>query len=484
MIIAELFVNLGIKGADKTVSALVKVEQGMKDLGSMSLEAKAAIIGAMYALERLFSKSGQAGTDMTNFSKLIGTSTQTLQQYQYAARQVGISNEETEGTFKNLASVMTKLRLGEAYPKGLAQVAMLTGGITGADVEKFMQNPELLLQRLQQYAQKEKRLGIRNEALKSFGLSDNMIAGLSRQAFNPKALSRAPTYSDREIGALDKANIAWSNLGTTISMTIGHFNAAHGGELVKDFTLLTDKVLMLANAFMKLADATHFFEALNKTVEGLALILGIVTDTVNKAQTPKGRQDLKEEAKDTSKFVWNSSGQLTIAVEDFLKGIFAEGKTKATNSVGPKKEEPQSSKSSPHPAAVVQKIFQKDAGIFKPITEDIFGKNPGEKIPESAVIRETNHHTTKQNTILSKERTIGNEKPSLRLVVPVGTAPSLRPSSSVIRENTGKNISQNLNVNQTFNYSGDGKDHRQNADGMKKAVTEAFRQLSSQVQGS
>lgn len=542
MIIADLFVNLGIKGAEKTVGALTGIEKSLKGLGSMSLEAKAAILGAMYALERLFSRSGQAGTDLTNFSALLGGSTKTLQQYQYAARQVGVSNQETENTFKSLQSTMTKLRMGEGAPKGYAQVAMLTGGITPQDVDRFMQNPELLLQKLQQYAQKEKRIGIRNEALKSFGLSDNMVAALSRNAFNPTTLQKAPTYSEKEISALDKANIAWSNLGTKIEMAIGHFNALHGGELVKDFTMLTDKVMKLTEAFLKLAETIHLFEGVGKVFEGLSLIFGGATDTVNKLKTPKGRESLKEGAED---FIHDVPGMFQVIGESLQDMIFGEKKEEPSKP-GAKRDESRPGKTSPiehgaKPSKTESKnfpslspsktkksdnvinFFHKEPGIFKPITEDLFGKTPGSKIPESAVVKQTQStvipskettvinnvkeptnfnpviHPGKESTIIKggKEsthtKTIINpgketrsaEKPSLRLVVPQSpTVPEASAKPNVPRSTAGKTTTQNFNVNQSFSFASDGKDRHQVADTMKKAVSDAFRQMSSQVQGS
>lgn len=269
MKVAELFVELGIKGQDKTVSALVSVEKGLGGLASMSLEAKAAILGAMYAVEQLFSKSGAQGTALTNLNSELGVSVQTLQQYQYAARQVGVSNEDTVSSFKALQGAMTKMALGEGQPKGFGQVSLLTGSISAQDVNNYMKNPELLLQKLQDYAQKEKRIGVANDALKSFGLSDNMIAAVRRKAFTPDVMKRAPTYSDAEVKSLDKANIAWANLGNTIQMAIGHLNAKYGQLIVKDFTILVNIGLRLAEVFLKIAEKYHLFEKLDKATKHL-----------------------------------------------------------------------------------------------------------------------------------------------------------------------------------------------------------------------
>lgn len=287
MKIAELFVDLGVQGSDKTVGALTGMKKNMGGVASASLEAKVAILGAMYALERMFSQSGQAGTNLTNFTAILGVSAKTLQQYQFAARQAGVANSEVEGTFKSLQGVMTKTLMGEGAPKGLARVAMLTGGVTVEDIKKFAEQPQLLIQKLQEYSQKETNAGLRNEVLKSFGVGDGMIAAFQRNAFTPEMLAKAPTYSDSEIKSLDKANIAWGNLGNKIEMAFGRFNAKHGGQLVEDIGRITDKVIGLTEAFMKLAEKLKIFEVIGKVFEGWGTIFDGITQAADTFENKK-----------------------------------------------------------------------------------------------------------------------------------------------------------------------------------------------------
>lgn len=296
MNIGELILNLGIKGTEKTVGALNTTKKGLQETASLSLEAKAGIIGAMYALERLFATSGKTGTDLTNFNALMGGGIQTLQQYQYAARQVGVSNQEVEGSFKALQGAMTKTLLGEGAPKGLARVSLLTGGINQRDLEQYAKQPQMLIQKLQEYAGKETNAGLRNETLKSFGLGENMIAALSRNAFRPEVLKKAPTYSNNEVGQLDKANIAWSNLGNKIEMAVGHFNAKHGDQLVSDISKIVTQVLKLVEAFTKLTEKLHVFDLIGKAFSGWSSILEGVNSSVDEisgaTKDPKKREKL------------------------------------------------------------------------------------------------------------------------------------------------------------------------------------------------
>lgn len=453
MKIAELFVNLGVKGAEKTVSAFTAIGQQLKGLGNLSLETKAGILAAMYALEQLTAKSGAAGTALTNFSALTGESAKTLQQYQYAARQVGISNDETTSTFKTLQDQMSKTLLGKGAPAGLGRVAQLTGGITAADVDKFMKNPELLLQRLQTYAQKEKRVGLRNEALKSFGLSENMIAGLSRGAFRPEVLKKAPAYSDKEIQSLDKANIAWSNLGNKIEMAIGHFNAMHGQQLVKDFAMITDKVLLLVNALLKLADTLKLFKGLAMVTSGAASLV----DTLTKLTTNPSKEapKIKESVTD---FVKELPSVFEAAFDDFRN---PETTTQAV---------------------AKEKVHQK--------TNNTVRNTHSKEIATKNTIH--SRETLRNNTIHSKETSkrpsvVSKETPNLRLVVPPSHLPkgaeAVKPALKTPSTQKGP-VTQNFNVNQSLNFAHEGKNHADTATAVHKAVKDAFRQLSSQVQGS
>jgi hypothetical protein len=293
MNIAELFVNLGIKGSEKTVGALVNVKKGLGDVSSMSLEAKAGILAAVYGFERLMSASGAAGTGLTNFSALTGLSAKSLQQWQYAAQQAGESNEEFTGSLKAVQNSMTNMLLGKGAPEGLAIVAKATKDFDPSRVRDTF----YVMQQLQKAALALPK-DIGNQALKSFGLSDATIAAMRRNAFRPDVFAKAPTYSDKETGQLDKANIAWSNLGQKIEMAIGHFNARHGGQLVADISKITDQVLKLAEAFTRLAEKLKIFHWIGEAFKGWSMIFNGLSggvDTVTKWAGSKTKgKDFKE----------------------------------------------------------------------------------------------------------------------------------------------------------------------------------------------
>jgi hypothetical protein len=280
-------VNLGIKGAEKTVGALTSVKKGLGEIGSTSIEAKAGILGAMYGLERMMALSGAAGTGLTNFAALTGLSAKSLQQWQYAARQAGVSGEELTGSFKGVQNSMTNMLMGKGAPEYMALVSKAVGGIKPEDYRNTVEMMKHLQQAMQTMTPDMAR-----QAGASFGLSEGTIAAMRRNAFTPDMMNKAPTYSDREIGQLDKANIAWSNLGNKVEMAFGHFNASHGGQLVGDISKLVPQVLQLANAFVGLAEKMKIFQTIGDAFKGWTMIFQTMTSLVNSVQSAEGWKNM------------------------------------------------------------------------------------------------------------------------------------------------------------------------------------------------
>lgn len=272
--VGELFVNLGVKGSEKTVGALGGVKKGMGDAASASLETKAAIIGAFYALQQFTNASNKMGTGLINNSILLGETTNAIQEYNYAMRQAGVLNVGVEGTFRSIQKAMTDTLFNGGAPEGLAWIAQHTkGGAIGKEqAADYQAHPEKFLLRLQEYAQNEKNIGLRNKVLGSI-VGDDMIIALTKNAFTPEVLSKAPKYSPGEVKALNQNDIMWANLFAKINMSVGRFNAKHGGSMVKDVDAVTTALLKLADALITVADKFKLFKWLSVGLESLSVAI-------------------------------------------------------------------------------------------------------------------------------------------------------------------------------------------------------------------
>lgn len=445
MNIAELVLNLGVKGSDKTASALGSMQKGLKDTSSMALETKVAIAGAVYALEQLFAASGQRGTDLTNFNTLTGVSVQRLQQYQYAARQVGASNEEMETTFKSLQAQMTEVLTGGAPPQGIAHVADVLGiNIDEADIEEFKKKPEKLLQILQQYAAKEQDIGLRRKTLASFNLPENIQTALIKGVFDEKTLQKAPTYTNSEVGALNQANIAWSNLRNKIEMSIGKFNAEHGNELVNGITKITDKVILLAEAFEKFADKIHLFEWFGKAIEGWTKILGLFADAVGTASDQIGKKGLAGATKDAAANVAASLHDWAFGDENEQRNAEAEMELKKRIQARTKQ------------------------GLPPPAGYDAEGNRIAPKTTTYPTQAQTPPSPVGAKTAYSPAAPVAK-------VIPITAAKIAAPK--VTNNVVSAPSTTEVNVNQNLNFQHDGKNSQAVASDVKRATNEAYRQL-------
>lgn len=261
MTIAELFVNIGFKGGNSANKALKEVKTGLGEVKSTSLEAKAAILGVIYGLEKLMSASMKQGTELTNFNALTGLSAQRLQEWQYAARQAGVASEEFTGSIKGVQNSITNMLMGKSGIEGYAIVA----NKVGLDRSR-LRDTFYVMEQLQKFA-KAAPPDVGNQMLKSFGLSEGTIAAMRRNAFNPATMAKAPKYSEGETKQLAKVDAAWANLGNKIQMAMGHFTSKHGMQMVNDISKITDSVIRLTESLVRMAESLKVFTLLGNIVK-------------------------------------------------------------------------------------------------------------------------------------------------------------------------------------------------------------------------
>lgn len=283
MKVADLFIAIGIEGASQVKNTLGDTRKGLNETTSSALFAKAAIIGVLYGLESLVSTSNQAGSQLQQFADFTGLSAERLQRYAYAGRQFGASADEIKGSLQGVQKVMSQLETTGQGPAGLWVVSKEVG----LDRTK-LRDTAYVFEQLQKFAQQSKLpIGIANQALQSFGLSEGTIAAMRHNAFNPQSMAHANIYSAKEIANLQHMNAAWGNLSDKIEKAIGHLNVKHGGQLIRDISQISDKVITLTDRLITLADKLQVFKAIGKAFQGWSIIL----DSINGSLDPKKKEE-------------------------------------------------------------------------------------------------------------------------------------------------------------------------------------------------
>lgn len=275
----ELFINIGIKGADKVKGGLKDTKGGMDEVYSSSLAVKAALLSVFYTLEQIAEAAGQVGASLSQFGAQTGLSPEELQKWQFAGRQVGVSFQDTETSIRGVQKAMSDLNNYNQAPEGLSLlqgklaeigVTLDTTKDTPFEIEKKMQMVRGLI---------DKPLFQRMSA--SFGNTAGFTGGLQMNAYRDDVFSRAPAYSEKEAKNLMTIRAQWENLGQKIQMYVGRLNEKHGSQLIQELTDLTTQALRLADAFLKINENLKLFKVIGAVFDGWAKVFSYLADKGN-----------------------------------------------------------------------------------------------------------------------------------------------------------------------------------------------------------
>lgn len=455
MQIAELFVSLGIKNADKTISALTQVQTNLGKVASTSLEVKAAILGAMYALEHLMSESTSRATSISNFSTLVGLSTKELQQWQYAANQGGESNEQFAASFKAVQDKLALLKLSQSEPEGLK---FLVSVIPDFDIKRATEDGKYMWLEMQKYLQLSKSpIDIQNKMASSFGYGNDAIIAMRRNAFNETNFKKAPLYNDNEINNLYKIGIAWDNLNRKIQMFIGHLNAKYGMQLITDINLLLKDVLKLIDAFALLAKKLELFKWVQTMFKGWENILNTINDVLDKinAKTDKQKSDAEKrlEKEPLYKFLQNPFNPFYSGDDRTKNKQLNHDDTVLDNFNNQMNKEDY------------LKDFKNDfQQLFSSFIDIIIGKS----------LYNQNVNQDDKSKIKFIPNNIPNQVPNIKNNI----IPKVAPNTN------NKNNTHNTTINQSLNFQHEGKNAIETKDSVHQAVAYSWKQLSSQTQAT
>jgi hypothetical protein len=265
--IAEFFVSLGVKGSEKAVSAIGGVFDRMKKLGTASLETKAAIIGAFYAVEQGIVKAGAMGIALKQFNTLTGLSTKMLQQYQYAGKAVGLTNEQVAQTFTELRTQFRDMiKAGGDAPQYLYRFeqALADVGIhlkPGEEAE-WVHHPEELLERMKQFSKfSTLEAGDKEMILSSMVKDPAVVSAIMRLKLGAAEAAAAPmdraALGPVTINKVADATGKWMQMLQEIEVEFAKFWATDGPEVVKMVHSIVTSLIKFVEALTKFESKTH-----------------------------------------------------------------------------------------------------------------------------------------------------------------------------------------------------------------------------------
>lgn len=267
MKVGELFVNLGIKGTEKTARIITNIKDGLKDVANTSTETKLALVGVVYGLERMMRFSTQMGAGLKSFSAYTRISTDELQRWQYAGRKVNVTNQEVENSFRGVSRAIGLMKIGKGAPEGLA---MLAKG-TNIDLNKLEDTAYVMTKIQELLTNNGSDNTLLNTIAESFSLSPDMVAGLKQGAFTAEKMKGAPVFSKNQVNTLADMNAKMSEFYNNLQLSMGVFVEKFFPQIVA----LLDKVSG------KLKDISFGISPEDKrSLEGVLIVMEKIADFV------------------------------------------------------------------------------------------------------------------------------------------------------------------------------------------------------------
>lgn len=293
MKIAELFVDLGINGSEKAVTALAGIKQALTDVATTVGVVTTSLAGAIYAFEKLTNQSNQTGFGLSQFEKATGLSANTLQRWQQLGLNSGVAADEVTKSVRNLQNIMFQMVAGGKAPEGIAflqqELAKLGKPI---DTARF-RDVYYMMGKLREFA-RESHLppDFKKHVLDSFGLGDDFQQALKTSTFDLAKADPRRMYSENQLQTLTDLHNRWMKLIDEIQHSVGKLNVRFGPGIVTDIEKLAHALIDLANALGELNEQIGVLKFLKTVISDFAFFGHGIANTIRKGieehNDPKG----------------------------------------------------------------------------------------------------------------------------------------------------------------------------------------------------
>lgn len=286
MNVGELFVKIGVQGADKASKEISGMGRALTDVSAKGLAAKAAVLGLVYGVTKLVTGAATVGQSLFNFGINTGKSTDELQRWAVSLREGGASLEDVRGSVENLQRNLGEMAINGKPIFGLDEIQKILGNV---DVKR-LQDGDIFyaMQMFRDFAKSEPNVAVRNDILSQNGMGGSIEAGLIKGRDVSGIGSNEGQLSEKQIERAHRMNVQLQTLTASfqkfqmgVALAFGPQllsilqNAFTGvNKLIKSFTDMTKQAPQLATALKVIGVVIAFYFApLTTIVAGLIYLL-------------------------------------------------------------------------------------------------------------------------------------------------------------------------------------------------------------------
>jgi len=310
----KFFVNLGLTGAEKTLSGLEQVNDHFSGLKGISTEAKLAILGALAGLEQITSMSGKFGNELTKNHQFMNQNIQDMQAYEIATQRAGGATGEMTDTIQDIQKMMNDIWAGKGpreFMPTLMSLMTQSGEKFSPDelkgqIDYWQKNPTDFFKHIVRLSQNKSvdkgRLGY---MLQQMGMNPDIMAIARMGGYSDKNMqtARSMTIPDSDIKKLNDLNREFN----TFELHMKNIIYLMGTELVGSMKTL-NKWAWMADNLMRAKDVQlpkdFASRPVNQGFANIPLPVGggsqnfqTIVNLMFDGPAPKNAEDMKRVAK-------------------------------------------------------------------------------------------------------------------------------------------------------------------------------------------
>lgn len=261
MNIGSLFVSLGVKGANKTLSAIVSVKNGLRDTALIANQTVSLFERIYGGVRNMSENASNYAGNLNMLSNQLGVSVEQLQRWDYAARKAGAQSGQMFNAFDSLQKVLLQVRDNGA-PEYFQYLFNQMSQIDSAfDSQRFETDVNYAMESVAKLAQGATGdLARLNQAFSSIGIPPELLNALRKGDLNLGSITRDMLVDEGDIQTLERIRGYWVEIDGIVQKSFVNVAKTFDEEFVKSIKELIISLSELLTRMLELAKEFRIIE--------------------------------------------------------------------------------------------------------------------------------------------------------------------------------------------------------------------------------
>lgn len=324
MNIGSLFVELGTKGAGSAIRQISNLQSGLVG-ASLAANQTIQFLKTMYeSTSAIVKQNAQMGASLSNSSKELGISTDSLQRWEYAARLSNAKAGEMTASFRQLQKTLLDVRDGD-MPQYFAYLFNEIGKVDQAfDADRFQTDLEYAMTSIRKLAKNgEYDLARLNQALASMGFSDSIANFLKLSDVDLSKISKDLIISGQGVKNLEEMNKGVVEIEQTMATAMADLAQAFDKEFINDIKILIKELVGLMKSLTEAMKESGLIKGAGSVVSAVSNDTRVMSDLLS------GKVGIGQVASDTASYWWDQISPFTDALINEVKRLSLDYKSQS-----------------------------------------------------------------------------------------------------------------------------------------------------------